>query len=178
MHLRVLNSTDWGHKINSHPNYIKMPFVRTMIFTPEGAFNLVDTMNFIHELYHGFESPAISEEDYNAVINILSELKYTLFVDRETLIPDLNTGVYRFLDRWLEDWGVVASTWWGMDWYDGETVATYSLTDSGTDDYEGEECISDDEEQLICDVAVIIADLMDVDGHDHGQCEEVNGQSD
>ena len=115
--------------------------LRQLIFSENSIWNISHTIGMMDAM---FDNDEVNSGMYNEISRILQTTKFSAQIDLETMIPDPATGVYKFLLAWLEDWGVHDNSF-DSD-IDDCTIETYPCTD---DDFcmEGEECISDDDEQ-------------------------------
>ena len=129
-------------------------------------YNIEATMGAIVDLYgrddRGFEFP------YERYAEILECLTHARFINADVnWIPDVMNGVLTPTDMWFQAYGEV----YGVEGqyphaYDMEfevdsvhTLDTWSVTDSEMSDHEGEEQISDEEEDEIVECVGVLIDL-------------------
>jgi len=129
-------------------------------------YNIEATMGKIVDVYgredNQFDFP------YTRYAEILECLTHVRFINSEvTWIPDVMNGALTPTDMWFQAYGEV----YGMEGHcihaydieiDTESIATldtWSVTDTDMSDYEGEEQISEDEENDIVEVVGVLVDL-------------------
>ena len=115
--------------------------IRTFIFTTDSVWDISRTIGAIDMM---FDHGDINEGLYNEVSRKLQYYRIQPEIDLDDLVPDPLTGVYKHLTAWLDDFGVMDDTF-DSD-LDDITIETYPCTDSDFT-MEGEECISDEDEQ-------------------------------
>lgn len=129
---------------------------RTEIFIGREAYSINETIDRVEGIFFNRDIRNTIDDVARAdvIVSILNELKSVAFVDPETFIPDIVTGVYNPIDIWLSEWGV------RIYLVDEETIATFSVTSSDTlSDLEGEEQIESDEEFDLVEDSRIFNDL-------------------
>jgi len=115
---------------------------RSLVFTNQRAYNIVDTMMKVRAFSDLFPE-SVQAYAVEACLSELEELKYVGFVDYEGFITDPTNGVITSLSIWFWEWGVEERN----DAEFGGSVGTFDVSDYTTD--ESTVIDSEDEEDLI-----------------------------
>ena len=132
------------------------------IFCNDVCYNIQGTQDLMYRLYHFDNDDGLfSETNYQSIQGKLSQWKFVQ--PTNDMIVDVRTGVYIPFDYWLSEYGIQENiAHWIVDdpFADDDllTIATFDMTYSSSE-LDEDECISDDEEDEICEVVGILFDM-------------------
>ena len=138
-----------------------MTIIREFVFFNDACYNIFETMAYIDRLYcFGSDGLEFPEHRVREVLHSVSEFR--LDGPYPEYICDCFTGVMIPSSYFFQKFGIEEDISHWISEYpledDIETVATFDLTDSSFE-LDNEECISDSEEEEICEVVRILFDL-------------------
>lgn len=133
-----------------------MPIFRELIFANGTAYSITETIATMADRVQIAQCPVWV---YESIVVVLMECRFGSNYDTDDLIEDPSGG-FMTLSCFLDEYGFEIGLSMEHpheidDDIDDDTVATYSLSDSDLSEFEGEEEITAEEEDMLCGITRI-----------------------